>query len=157
MTATRADEAIELGNFQKPHRVWKAVSVLSLAIGAALIAVGSSWNQLTAALWYVVAFCAVFAAAMWALTWVMQRSLRIEERGLVRASALRERVLPWSQIGRARVGKSEVGQYFPQLIIEGADGRLAVAYGRGLINRPLEEAAELINAELRRLSDLTAN
>ncbi len=100
-------------------------------------------------MWYVVAFCGAFAASMWALTWFMQRSLRIEARGLVRASAMRESVLPWSEVGRARVGKTEVGQYIPDLIIEGPDGRLITAYGSGLINRPLEEAVELINVRAK--------
>ena len=150
MTDTNSDESIELGSFHGPHRVWKAVSVLSLAVGAGLIALGIAWDQLTTALWYVVAFCGVFAASMWSLTWFIQRSLRIEDRGLVRASAMRESVLPWSEIGRVRVGKTELGEYFPKLIIEGTDGRLVGAYGHGLINRPLEEAAELINAKLRK-------
>ncbi len=149
MSYTPIDESIELGAFHKAHRVWKTVSALSLAVGAGLIALGVAWDQLTTALWYVVAFCGVFAASMWALTWFMQRSLRIEARGLVRASAVRESVLPWSEVGRARVGKTELGQYIPDLIIEGPDGRLITAYGSGLINRPLEEAVELINVRAK--------
>ena len=149
MSYTHIDESIELGAFHKAHRVWKTVSALSLAVGAGLIALGVAWDQLTTALWYVVAFCSVFAASMWALTWFMQRSLRIEARGLVRASAMRESVLPWSEVGRARVGKTELGQYIPDLIIEGPDGRLITAYGSGLINRPLEEAVELINVRAK--------
>jgi hypothetical protein len=64
---------------------------------------------------------------------------------MIRASAIRERVTPWAEIGGARVGISELGQRLPSLIVEGADGKILTAYGEGLINRPLEEAAGLIN------------
>lgn len=141
--------SVEIGNFGKSHRVWKTVAFLSIILAMGLVALGVSWDQLTDALWIAVAFCWVFAAFMWGLTLVMQRSLRIEDRGLVRASAVRESVTPWSEIGGARVGHTDLGDRFPKLIIEDADGRLLRGYGRGLINRPMEEAAEEINARLR--------
>ena len=103
-------------------------------------------GQLTPALWATAGTFAALAGLTLLLTLIMQRSLRVKERGLIRASALRENVLPWSRIGRARVGKTELGAYHPKLIVEGPDGRLLDAYGQGLIRVPLEEAAERINA-----------
>lgn len=150
MTTTHIDEPVELGSFYKMHRIWKTIAALSIAVAVGVIGVGIAWDQLTSTLLSVVGFCALFAASMWTLTWFVQRSLRIEGRGLVSSSAMRESVLSWPEIAHARVGRSEVGEHHPKLIIEGTDGRPLVAYGRGLINRPLEEAAELINAQLRR-------
>ncbi len=120
------------------------IAALSLVLGAGLVALGVAWEQLTPALWGVVGSCVVFAGFTRGLTRVIQSSLRIDSRGLIRASKMRERVTPWREISGARVGIVELGQHLPSLIVEGADGKLLVAYGKGLVNRPLEEAAQLI-------------
>lgn len=148
MTYSSADRPVEIGAFASSHRVWRIVSVLSALVALGLVALASYLGQITSALWGVVGVCLALAAVMWGLTRVMQGSLRVEARGLVRASSVRETVEPWSEIGRALVGRTEVGQRQPSLIIEDREGRLSRAYGIGLINRPLEEAAALINEML---------
>ena len=141
---------VELGQFEPSHRVWKVIGVLSLALSGGLVALGRAWDQLSPALWGVAGFCVLFGGLMWGLTRLIQRSLVIDSRGLIRASAVRERVTPWAEIGGARVGIAELGQHLPSLIVEGMDGVVLVAYGEGLINRPLEEAAGLINWRARK-------
>jgi hypothetical protein len=64
---------------------------------------------------------------------------------LIRASAMKESIRPWSEIGLARVVPPATGEGSSKLAIEDPAGRIRVAYGSALINRPLEEAAELIN------------
>ena len=149
MTPTPDNSPVELGDFRHVHRVWKVVSGLSIAVGLGLVSVGVAWDQLTVTLWVVVGLCGLFAAAVWSLTRLMQRSLRIDSHGLISASAMRESALPWSEIARARVGKTEI-EYFPKLIIDGPDGNLLSAYGKNLIIMPLDEAAALINERLDR-------
>ena len=136
---------IELGHFEASHRVWKVVGTLSLAVSGGLFALGRALDQLSLAMWGVSGFFVLFAALMWGLTRVMQRSLAIDSRGLIRASAMRERVTPWAEIGGARVEIVELGQHLPSLIVEGMDEKLLASCGRGLVNRPLADVAGLIN------------
>ncbi len=150
-----SNPSLELGNFKASHRVWKVVAALSLSLGGGLIALGVALEQLSPALWGMVGFCLAFAGFTWGLTRVMQSSLRIDSRGLVRASKMRERVTPWMEISGARVGIAELGDHLPCLIVEGSGGKVLATYGMGLISPPLEEAARLINeARLRPPGDI---
>jgi len=137
-------DQIEIGDLKDSHKIWRYVAIGAIALAVVFIGLAFASPSPMACI-AIAAVCLILAGGMLLLMRFMDHTLLLTSEGICWLSQARRKVMPWSQVGGAKVDKIFPTDMHPMLLIDDIDGNRICGYGSGLLRFKMQEVADLIN------------